>query len=57
MYNIELYKTDIFAGQNGEMSAILDNRIAIDEDTIRHFNADERIIEITKRYKAQRENK
>lgn len=40
-----------------DLMKTMDNRIAIDEDTIRHFNADERIIEITKRYKAQRENK
>lgn len=33
----------------------MDNRIAIDEDTIKHFNADQRIIEITQRYKEQRE--
>ena len=32
----------------------MDNRIAIDEETIKHFHADERIIEITRRYKEQR---
>lgn len=35
----------------------MDNRIEIDVDTIKHFKADKRIIEITKRYKEQREKK
>ena len=33
----------------------MDNRIAIDEDTVKHFKADKRIIEITQRYKEQKE--
>jgi len=33
----------------------MDNRVAIDAETIKQFNADERIIEMTKRYREQRE--
>ena len=32
----------------------MDNRIEIDVDTIKHFNADQRIIEITQRYREQK---
>lgn len=35
----------------------MDNRVEIDVDTIKHFKADKRIIEMTKRYKEQREKK
>lgn len=34
----------------------MDNRVEIDENTIKQFKADKRIIEITRRYKEQREN-
>ena len=33
----------------------MDNRVEIDVDTIKHFKADKRIQEITRRYKEQKE--
>jgi hypothetical protein len=38
-----------------DLMKTMDNRIEIDENTIKQFHADQRIIEITRRYKEQRD--